>query len=213
VPLASNGGYLTPRTQRRFAPPVALLPRTLYALQVLDLIDENGAPTETFEAIRLAPEAEYKRRLEDWLKSAYADVFSFVDPSTDDETSIRDAFRSYQPIGQQPRMVTLFQGLAKAAGLLPEKADSARPASRPRPTHPAAKRSAPKPKVNPPPGGGSTEMPPAIAGLMASLPTGGEGWTQATRDRFVESFKAVLDFCVPVVEPAESGEEENGGRD
>jgi hypothetical protein len=32
-----------------------------------------------------------------------------------------DAFRTYQPIGQQERMVLLFQGLCRAAGIIPEK--------------------------------------------------------------------------------------------
>ena len=92
--------------------PGSLIPRTLQALVTLDLINEAGNPTETLEGIRLAPEAEYKKRLEDWLKGTYADVFSFVDPTTDDETRIRDAFRSYQPVGQQERMSRYSKGCA-----------------------------------------------------------------------------------------------------
>lgn len=100
----------------------SLIPRTLQALIVLDLIDDQGAPSRTLEGIRLAPEAEYKQRLSEWLKSAYADVLKFVDPAMDDETRVRDAFRNYQPIGQQSRMITLFLGLMAAAGMAPEKA-------------------------------------------------------------------------------------------
>ena len=99
----------------------SLIPRTLQALQVLDLIDEQGAPTETMEGLRLAPEAEYQKRLSEWLKGAYADVLSFVDPAQDDETAVRDAFRSYNPVGQQPRMVSLFLGLLATAGMADEK--------------------------------------------------------------------------------------------
>lgn len=99
----------------------SLIPRTLQALHTLDLIDEQGKPSETLEGIRLAPEAEYKQRLSQWLKGAYADVLAFVDPASDDEIAIRDAFRNYQPVGQQPRMVTLFLGLAAAAGMAAEK--------------------------------------------------------------------------------------------
>lgn len=105
----------------------SLIPRTLQALLVLDLIDEKGAPTGILEGIRLAPEAEYKQRLSEWLKSAYADVLRYVDPAVDDETKIRDAFRSYNPVGQQPRMISLFQGLIAAAGMGQEK-----PAAQPR---------------------------------------------------------------------------------
>jgi hypothetical protein len=188
--------------------------RVLQALQVLDLIDDSGMPTPTFEGIRLASEAEYKKRLEDWLKSTYADIFSFVDPATDDETSIRDAFRSYQPVGQQERMVSLFQGLARAAGLLPEKTSAPRSASRPRSSSsPAPRRSPPRPMAKPMGGGNaSLGLPAPLAGLLSSLPPEGEGWTSATRDKFMDTFGAVLDFCIPV-KPTANTTKENGGQD
>ncbi len=185
----------------------SLISRTLQALQTLDLINDVGNPTGTLEGIRLAPEAEYKKRLEDWLKGAYADVFAFVDPSTDEEVRIRDAFRSYQPVGQQNRMVTLFQGLCAAAGLIPDKA-----APSPRARAPArasgnapqsglsfiktAKKLAAQPTstvISRPQG-----LPPALSGLLESLPDPSQGWYQKTRDRFLTTFQAVLDFCIPI---------------
>ena len=102
----------------------SLVPRTVQALQMLDLIDADGRPTQTFESIRVASEPDYKQRLVEWLDGVYADVIEFVDPSRDDETKIRDAFRLYQPHGQQPRMVSLFLGLYAAAGKAPERAAS-----------------------------------------------------------------------------------------
>ena len=111
----------------------SLTSRTLQALITLDLIDDQGRPTPTLEGIRLAPEPEYKQRLEDWLRAAYADALSFIDPAEDDETKIRDAFRAYKPVGQQPRMVTLFMGLFAAAGVRPEKKRSSQPRSTNRP--------------------------------------------------------------------------------
>jgi hypothetical protein len=190
----------------------SLIPRTLLALQTLDLIQDNGNPTETLEGLRLAAAAEFKNRLGDWLKSAYAEVFAFVDPSTDDETRIRDAFRSYQPVGQQNRMVTLFQGLCTAAGLIGDK-----PAAAPRPSPhrtrkviaPATARSPQKPIAK-----SQTKdpiaLPPALSGLLESLPLPSDGWTQAERAKFLVTFQAVLDFCIPVVEA--SATTENGGQ-
>src|SRR5688572_7472873 len=96
----------------------SLVPRTLYALQTLDLITESGEPTEVFERIRRSPEAEYKQRLLEWLNGAYADVLQYIDPATADEVAVRDAFRAYNPVGQQARMVTLFMGLYAAAGVV-----------------------------------------------------------------------------------------------
>jgi hypothetical protein len=196
----------------------SLIPRTLQALQTLDLINDLGNPTETFEGIRLAPEAEYRKRLEDWLKGAYADVFSFVDPSTDDEVRIRDAFRSYQPVGQQNRMVTLFQGLCAAAGMIPERAA---PTSRSRAPTPRTPRTSSVPKANvarstatpnPIRHPSGSPFPPAIMGLMESLPNPMEGWTKASRDKFVQTFGIVLDYSIPVKEEIVQQIKDDDGR-
>lgn len=195
----------------------SLIPRTLQALQVLDLVDEVGTPTETLEGIRLAPEAEFKKRLEAWLKGAYADVFAIVDPATDDETRIRDAFRTYHPVGQQPRMVTLFSGLCAAAGLTADKVPSRQSvASAPSKLRPALTKSplaflasrsssAFRSPSSPP-----NSLPPALAGLLASIPSASRGWTKADRDRFYAIFGTVLDFAIPIRTDAEL--KENGGQ-
>lgn len=116
----------------------SLISRTLQAMQSLDLIDEQGNKTATLEGIRLASEAEFRAVLSDWLKTAYAEVLLYLDPSTATEANIRDAFRKYNPIGQQPRMITLFQGLMTAAGLM--AGDKDQPPRRPRqPIPPSAK--------------------------------------------------------------------------
>lgn len=198
----------------------SLIPRTLQALQTLDLINEDGHPTQTLDSLRLAPEAEFSDRLADWLRAAYADVFTFVDPSKDDSTRIRDAFRSYQPIGQQDRMVSLFQGLCAAAGLMPEKTAKPSP-NRPTAVRPrlrlseAAARRATTSSRSPAShsqhqnGGsvGPTALPAPIAGLLASLPPEGQGWTTERRDKFLAAFGMVIDFCFPVVAGPEPDDE------
>ncbi len=200
----------------RIGVPESLVSRTMQALITLDLFNEVGNPTPTLEGIRVAPEAEYKKHLEDWLKSAYADVFSFVDPTTDDDIRIMDAFRSYQPQGQRGRMVTLFQGLCAEAGLAPPKKTAA-------PRSPMARSPAIGPRTSPnravninipqrksifakP----ATGLPPALAGLLESLPAPSVGWTADDREKFMKTFEAVLDFCIPITEPATK---ENSGQD
>lgn len=186
----------------------SLVPRTLQALQRLDLIDDDGKPSEIFEGIRKAPEAEYKQRLAEWLNSAYADVIKFVDPGKDDETAVRDAFRSYIPVGQQERMVSLFLGLYAAAGIGPERSSQ-----QSRTRAPAA---APRPRVSSqsswdrlitkakPVSKQATGIPEPLAGLLSRLPVEGDGWTKAKRDTFMTTFGAVLDFCYPIVEGDEA---------
>jgi hypothetical protein len=193
-------------TLERVSVPETLIPRVLQSLQVLDLVTDDGRPTPVFEGIRLAPEGEYKKQLEEWLKGAYADIFSFVDPTKDDETRIRDAFRHYQPVGQQNRMVMLFIGLCTAAGLIAEKtarSAGAAPASpRPRMTN---KRVVPdRSKDGPRHGAGNAlpGLPAPLAGLLAGLPPEGEGWTSEKRAKFLKAFETVLDLCVPVIAAA-----------
>lgn len=192
----------------------SLIPRTLQALQTLDLLNADGTPTSVLEGLRLAPEAEFQRRLEDWLKASYADVFSFVDPTKDDATRIRDAFRSYQPVGQQERMVSLFQGLCSAAGLVSTEktVQAARPVIKPRvlPNMTLRKAVTPKAQAHPPAiNPAASSLPAPLAGLLAGLPT--NGWTQAERDRFMSTFGAVLDFCFPpgkVTQKTENGDQD-----
>jgi hypothetical protein len=194
-------------TLARAGVPDSLLGRTMQSLTGLDLVDDQGKPSPALEAIRLAPQSEYTARIADWLNSVYADVLQYVDPATSDDTAIRDAFRNYQPVGQQDRMVTLFLGLFRAAGVAPEKAQAApRPVknkaaalySAARTARPTAPRAAPKASFTTfTPAGG---VPAPLAGLLASLPA--VGWTQADRDKFILAFGAVLDFVVPVREAA-----------
>jgi hypothetical protein len=199
--------------------PDSLIPRTLQALQSLDLTDEAGNISEVFESIRLAPEAEYQDRLLAWLNAAYADVLTYVDPANDDETKIRDAFRSYRPTGQQSRMVTLFVRLYAHAGLrapkpVPNKPatphiKAAAPAKMPRAIRRVSASYAPERREQP----NSTpgEIPPAIEGLLRSLPGGEAGWTKEQRDKFLKAFETVLDFCVPIQSTALIITNANGG--
>ena len=184
----------------------SLVPRTLQALQILDLIGEDGNPTETLESLRRASEADFKPQMAAWLRAAYADVFSYVEP-TDDETAIRDAFRAYNPVGQQPRMVALFIGLCRTAGLRPEDPTKE---SRPRPAaRKTALTTAKREKTMSGPVTATRAevgLPSALAGLLECLPSSRK-WTQAQRDKFVTTFSTVLDFCIEVTDDVTDPEE------
>lgn len=201
-----NRGLQTPFTAEvltRAGVSDSLVPRTLQALQTLELIGPDGAPTETLEQLRRAKEADLQGQLAAWIQSVYADVLSFVEPGGD-ETDIRDAFRSYNPVGQQPRMVALFMGLCRAAGLRSSeqtRESRPRPAARKQAAASAAgtrRDKAPPPQAKAPhttmPGG----MPPALSGLLNSLPLESGQWTTAEREKFVRTFEAVLDFCFAI---------------
>lgn len=201
LPKPINGETL----QRAGLVTESLTPRTVQALSVLDLVDQAGNPTPVFEGIRLAPETEYKKRLEDWLKAAYADVFAFTDPTKDDVTQIGDAFRSYTPPGQRDRMVNLFIGFCKAAGLISESASiPTKPKISSNGTSTVTPKASAKATAKTTPKGHAQEsvpggLPPALVGLLQSLPDPATGWLQAERDKFNSAFGMLLDFYIPIV--------------
>lgn len=179
----------------------SLIPRTLQSLQLLELIDDSGNPTETLESLRRAKEPEYKDQLSAWIRGVYADVLTFVDPSQDDETAIRDAFRSYNPVGQQSRMVTLFLTLCRAAGM---RTGEVAKESRPRPvshkpnTSQSSSTRQKKNEKNAAATSNFGQLPAPIAGLLGALPPQGQGWKAAERAKFIKTFETILDFCYPL---------------
>src|SRR6266513_1668062 len=50
----------------------SLIPRTLQALQLLELINEDGTWTQNLETLRRAPEAEFQSRFAEIIRSVYA---------------------------------------------------------------------------------------------------------------------------------------------
>jgi Family of unknown function (DUF5343) len=102
----------------RLGMPAAYANRTLSALKLLDLVDEEGTPTTAFTELQRASESEYKPRLEQILRTAYGEVFQVVDPAKDPEQAIEDAFRFYEPRAQRGKMLTLFLALAEEAGIV-----------------------------------------------------------------------------------------------
>jgi len=195
----------------------SLIARTLQALTVLDLIDDQGAPTPTFQALHLASEAEYPARMADWLNAAYADIVALIDPATATDTEISDAFRPFNPRGQRDRMVILFKGLYTAAGVRAPDAREIKPrpapgtrAAVPRPARAAITIAKIKAKTK---HQADTDtqfagLPPMLAALLRDLPANGQGWTQERRDKVVKMFPTVMDFAFPIIEEAEEAADE-----
>ena len=196
----------TKEVYERAGVPATLVTRTSQTFRLLDLVDEAGNPTAEFEALRRAGAQEYPERLGAIVRAAYADAFQFVDPATDTPEKVRDVFRHYEPLGQLTRIVTLFYALCEAGGIIPEgtrKQPPKTPATIPRKKQDASRR----PGMEGPSVGKKANVrndhggyiPPALMGLLASVPSNGTGWTQQQRDRFVTAFGHVLDFTVPIV--------------
>jgi len=184
----------------------SLAPRTFQALKMLGLVEPSGEPSEALQRYARAPEEVAKQIIGEVVTTAYAQVFSFADPAKDSPERVRDAFRHYEPRGQQERMVTLFYGLCEYAGIIaeqpkrsPESASSssrtqaARSVTRLRTVKPPKMDAAAQAKAAMPDG-----LPSVIEGAMRQLVDIGPAWTQDSRDRFMEMLEVVIDFSYPV---------------
>lgn len=200
----------------------SLAPRTLSTLKQLDLLDDEGNPTATFDTIRTAPTDEYEQVLEDWLRNVYRPIFMYVDPREDDVTRVMDQFRMYEPAGQRNRMVTLFLGLCVKAGILgdvppiPRSQSSAGAPRKPRNKSATANQRAgretssngpPSPhddaKVETPPSPATSPAAPPgadplIAAYFQKLPPPGTAWSSDDQAKWLDALKAIFSIVYSV---------------
>lgn len=206
---------LTSGVLEQIGVPASMAPRTLQSLRFLGLIDEGGNRLESFERLRQAKTDEYPGVLAEIVRAAYLPVFTIVDPATDSDTSIADAFRGYEPGAQRAKMISLFRGLCVAAGLIPV---GNRPAggapkkpvggaflSKPRA---ATKRAAPEeqePKRVGEPrsddGGVDIRL---ITAIIQQLPRE-RRWSASRRDRWLAAITSAVDLLIEVKEDERSG--------
>ncbi len=189
-----------------------LLPRTWATLMFLGLIREDGTTTEEFRNLRYADDTQYGEVLLGILRVAYGDIFEAADPTTSTIFRLNDAFRPYKPGGQRSRMVTLFLGLCREAGLQ-TFVQAAERGSRIGGTGKARKQVEPKgkkgktppppPPPPPPPAGGLTAVAQQYAQLLLEEAKEADG--DARRDLF-DRIERVLGVT------ANKGTDEQAGR-
>jgi hypothetical protein len=97
--------------------PEVVFGRVSEALRFLDLVGEDNSPTEKLREIARAAEEPYRVALARTVREAYQEDFSNVDPGQDGQQQIIDWFRRYEPRSQTARMVMLFLGLCREAGI------------------------------------------------------------------------------------------------
>jgi hypothetical protein len=130
--------------------------RVLEALRFLRFITDDGRPTDLLRSYAGAPDDEVRELLAAAIRDAYADDFGRIDPATDTQPRVIAAFRRYQPRSQTNRMVMLFLGLARSAGIAVQDAPRERGMQAERTGRPTANRQQRQPR-NPAVGGTATK--------------------------------------------------------
>ena len=207
--------------------PEGNISRTLQALRFLDLIDEEGRQTNSFNRLGIAKENEYPGVLADILRNAYHDVFTVIGNNPNDATDLEldDAFRGYQPESQRNRIVSLFRGLCQEAGLIAGGPPEARMHSRATPPNKQSSSQANGAKKTPnePKDTGfhaesfqthdqqtsqpaetpinQTEEYAIMRGVLNKLPFDRKQWTQAERAKWLKAVAAVVDMLFTLEDP------------
>ncbi len=207
--------------------------RTMQALRFLKLLDEEGYLTDNFKALSNAPSDEYPGLLAQILKDAYGVVFMALSPATATDQQYVNAFRFYQPKAQRSRMIILFKGLCREAGLIPGGAPET--LTRPRvttnksgkssvsangarktqsepkdaPFQPEAYHVSTQTVSQPVTPTTSTQEYVIMLGMLNKLPFTKKRWTQAQRGKWLKAVAATVDLLFELEDPgAEIGMEE-----
>lgn len=198
------------------------------ALHFLGLVHEDSSHTDTFKRLGKAPSDEYPSLLKSILEYAYADVFKTMGTLDDaQEKEYKDAFRLYEPKGQQSQMIRLFKALSEEAGILPEGTIPRVNVSRQTPRERTPRNTTGRKETPPAKDGDSedsvekTAPPPPSNGrdstneldskyqllqvLLKQLPSKG-GWTQKRRDQWLQAVTSNVDLLIDVTEPDEPKE-------
>ncbi|MCA9826515.1 MAG: DUF5343 domain-containing protein [Dehalococcoidia bacterium] len=187
--------------------------RVAFALRFLGMVNENNEPTPEWRSLCAATEEDYSLQLSAMVKKAYAEVFERVNPETDSQDVIRQAFQPYTPKSQIGRMVTFFLTMCNEAGMVTLDAPKKRPTKRQ--SQNTRSSSSPPRAENKPSGNNGTPAPtpPAtptptslqpdysvIAAIMGRLPAN-HRWTASQRERWLAAVGAAVDLVVEVEEP------------
>jgi len=181
----------------------------LATLRFFGLIDENGVPDPFLET--MAKDGEQRKVMLRSLMERYDSALEGVDLERATAGELDERFRRYNVSGGTlDRAITFFIQAAQYCGipLSPHitkrkrvarpNGGVAQPRRRGRPPKVKAEREKPEPQVIRPTSiVDSLGLHPTVTPLLQELNRIGSNWDKADRDKWVETFLAVLDYAYP----------------
>jgi hypothetical protein len=109
----------------------AMVNRVIRTMEFLGFTDpaDEGARTPLLDQYIVSSEDDARALLGEAIRKSYEVIFRAADPTQDDRSKVLVAFKVMRPEGQWTRMVTLFLGLCKAAGMDVKDPPKDRPAA------------------------------------------------------------------------------------
>ena len=90
----------------------------IQSLRSMNLLSRTNHPTKLFDNLVQASENEYRKILTEIIKSTYSEVFTYIEDLTSvTQKQLYQAFGSYALPKQHRKMVGLFKGLCREAGM------------------------------------------------------------------------------------------------
>ena len=197
-------GHLTSRIDRSMLTSMSggAQSSLLGAMEFLGLIDAAGAPQPALEELVELSGSAYAAKLKEILTTSYAFLIDVVDLKRATAAQVQEAFRNQNVQGSTAvKAVQFFLAAAKDAGIEVSRHVKPPPvvkSSASKRSQRAVERDDDEEDEEPPPSNGfTTDLHPALAGILTKLPAVGQTLSGTDRKRFLVAFEAVLSLVYP----------------
>jgi hypothetical protein len=178
------------------------------SLEFLGLIDQGGKPQPALEDLIALNGAQYNAKLKELLTASYGFLFDGIDLKRATGSQVHEAFKKKNVQGSTAiKAIAFFLAAAKDAGIEVSKHVKPPGAIRSPTQRRAGQRGGrlneedgEEEEEDQSHGGGaglSSDVHPALAGILMQLPPSGETLSKRDRDRFMKAFEAVLTLVYP----------------
>jgi Family of unknown function (DUF5343) len=189
-------------------------------LKFLDFIDESGKVQPRFAEYVQADTAGRKRIMGEIIREKYPEAVELGSQNATTEQLINVFTENYGvKRGDTARKaIGFYLNAARYAEDVPVSANFITPRLRSGGTKTPRKRTETSGRIpiddeENDSGSGYRRLHAGLAGVLADLPSRGQGWSQPDRDMWLRTFTTVLDYSIPIVDEDDEDDEDNFAED